>query len=295
LNIHLLKIPLTQEHSFSVRYDVVPHFYDKWHYHPEIELVYIIKGSGQLFIGDNVGHFESGDMLLLGSDLPHLWRSDEKFLKKGSSLKVEAVVIHFLPGCFGEHFFALPENQSIARLLEKAHQGIRIKAAARARVSDMMKKLLQARHAERIIGLMQILHTIAFSKDTKPVCSKGLLFEYSPMETERLNNIYQYILNNFSRQITLQQIAEVAHLSEQSFCRYFKSRVKKTFSEFLIEIRIGKACKLLAETNKSVAEICYDCGYNSFSNFNRHFKSITGKTPLEHRKHYMDRQEPVSG
>ena len=103
-----------------------------------------------------------------------------------------------------------------------------------------------------------------------------------------MNNIYQYIMKNFSREITLEQIAKVAHISPNSFCRYFKSRIKKTFSQFLMEVRIGHACKLLAETQKSIAEVCYESGFNNFSNFNRHFKAITNKTPMAHRKHYQE-------
>jgi YesN/AraC family two-component response regulator len=283
---HLLKIPLKAEHSFNVRYDIVTHFYNKWHYHPEIELVYIIKGSGRQFIGDNIHHFKPGDMILLGANLPHLWRSDEKFLKKNSKLKVEAIVLHFLTSCFGERFFDLPENKELVRLFDRTQQAVRIKNNTRNVVSELMQKLLVAKNSDRIILLLQILQIIAHSKQTKLVCSKGLQFHYNPIEADRLNSIYQYILNNFSKEITLHQIAKVAHISPHSFCRYFKSRIKKTFSKFLIEVRIGHACKLLAETNKSVADICYESGYNNFSNFNRHFKSITQKTPLEHRKDY---------
>jgi YesN/AraC family two-component response regulator len=283
---HLLKIPLKPEHSFNVRYDIVSHFYNKWHYHPEVELVYIIKGSGRQFIGDNIHHFKPGDMILLGTNLPHLWRSDEKFLKKNSKLKVEAIVIHFMLDCFGEHFFDLPENKELVRLFDRAQQAVRIKNNTRKIVFELMQRLLIAKNSERIILLLQILQIIAHSRQTKLVCSKGLQFHYNPTETDRLNNIYQYILKNFSKEITLDQIAKVAHISPHSFCRYFKSRIKKTFSRFLIEVRIGHACKLLAETNKSVADICYESGYNNFSNFNRHFKSITQKTPLEHRKDY---------
>lgn len=285
---HLLKIHLKPEHSFNVRYDIVPHFYNKWHYHPEVELVHIIKGSGRQFIGDNIHHFKTGDMILLGANLPHLWRSDEKFLKKNSKLKVEAIIIHFMPDCFGDFFFTLPENKELVRLFDRAQQAVRVKNDTKNIVSELMRKLLVAKNSERIILLLQILQTIAHSRQTKPVCSKGLQFHYNPTETDRLNNIYQYIINNFSKKITLDQIAKVAHISPHSFCRYFKSRIKKTFSNFLIEVRIGHACKLLAETNKSVADICYESGYNNFSNFNRHFKLITGKTPLGHRKYYHE-------
>jgi AraC-like DNA-binding protein len=285
---HLLKIPKEHDQSFSIRYDIVSFFYNKWHYHPELELVYIIEASGRQFIGDSIHHFKNNDLILLGSNLPHLWRCDEKFLVKGSKLKVEAIIIHFMPDCFGPDFFKLPENKSLLRLFQKANMGVRIKNQSRVIVSGLMRKLVQAKNSERIILLLQILQTIAHSRETKTICSEGLSFQYSLAETERLNNIYQYIMNHFTREIRLEQIARVAHLTPNGFCRYFKSRIKKTFSRFLIEVRIGHACKLLAESDKPVADICYDCGFNNFSNFNRHFKSVAGRTPLHHRKYYQE-------
>ncbi len=288
---HLLKIPKEEQHSFSVRYDVVSHFYNKWHYHPELELVYIIEASGRQFIGDSIHHFKNDDLILVGSNLPHLWRCDEKFLEKGSKLKVEAIIVHFLPECFGRDFFKLPENKSLMQLFQKARMGVRIKNQSRDIVAALMRQLVQARNSERIILLLQILETISQSGQTKTICSEELTFQYSKTEAERLNTIYQYILNNFSHQLTLEQIAKVAHLTPNGFCRYFKSRIKKTFSKFLLEVRIGHACKLLAESEKTVADICYESGFNNFSNFNRHFKIIAGRTPLNHRKYYQEMRQ----
>ena len=286
MNPHLLKIPLHPEHSFNVRYDKVPQFYNKWHYHQEVELVHIIKGSGKQFIGDDIHLFKPDDMILLGANLPHLWHSDEKYLQKNATEKVEAIVIHFMPDCFGTAFFNMPENQEIGRLLLKAQQGIRINNSTRKETSELMKQLLTAANSDRTILLLKILQTIARSRHTKTACSKGLKYAFSPSETDRLNTIYQYILDNFSKEITLEEIAKVANMSPHSFCRYFKSRIKKTFSKFLLEVRIGHAGKLLAETNKTVATVCFESGFNNFSNFNRHFKTITKKTPLEYRRHY---------
>lgn len=155
-------------------------------------------------------------------------------------------------------------------------------------VCELMRKLVNAKNSERIVLLLQILHTIAHSRQTKTICSEGLTFHYSMAEAERLNAIYQYILGNFTKQISLEQIAGVAHLTPNGFCRYFKARIKKTFSRFLIEVRVGHACKLLAETDKAVADICYESGFNNFSNFNRHFKFVAGRTPLHHRSYYQE-------
>jgi len=285
---HLLKIPRETGQSFSIRYDVVSHFYNKWHYHPELELVLIIEASGRQFIGDSIHHFKNNDLILLGANLPHLWRCDEKFLVRNSKLKVEAIIVHFTPDCFGPEFFNLPENRGIVRLFQRAQMGVRIKDESGKEVAGLMRRLVDAQNSERIILLLQILDLIARSSDTKTICSEGLTFQYSPAEAERLNTIYQYILAHFTRPLSLEQVARIAHLSPNGFCRYFKSRIKKTFSRFLIEMRIGHACKLLAETDKPVAEICFECGFSNFSNFNRHFKDVAQRTPLSHRKYYQE-------
>lgn len=285
----LLKIQRRPEHSFNVRFDQVPFFFPKWHHHPEIELIHILKGSGRQFIGNHVHHFKPGDLLLLGSHLPHLWRADDAYLEKNSPLRMEAYVIHFLPDCFGEHFFRLPENELVADLLfHKAKYAVRVKDETRDLVAHKIVALHESKGTRSIVLLLDIIDIIANSQQTKLVSEKDIAHDLSKMDTERMNTIYQYILKNFHHEIPLEKIAKVAHLSPTAFCRYFKTRLKKTFSVFLMEVRIGHAAKLLAETNKPVAEICYECGYNNFSNFNRHFKKIIGKIPLQHRKHYHD-------
>jgi AraC-like DNA-binding protein len=283
-----LKIHLQPEQSFSIRHDVVPYFYNELHYHSEIELVYIIKGSGRQFVGGSVNYFKRGDMILVGENLPHLWRCDEKYLAKTGELNCEAYVVHFTSDCLGKDFFHLPENKNILALIKKAKHGIRIKDHTKSEVIKSMQEMLTAPPAKRVILLIQILEIIAASKPKKPICRQLQTFDFSPSDSEKMNNIYQYIMEHFSRDLSLKEVAGVACLSPNSFCRYFKSRIKKSFSKFLIEVRIGHACTLLAETEISVAEICYQCGYNNFSNFNRHFKTITLRTPIQHRKYYHE-------
>jgi AraC-like DNA-binding protein len=287
----LLKISLQPEQSFSVRHDVVPVFYNKWHYHKEVELVCFLKGTGVQFIGYDIKHFKAGDMVLVGSNLPHMWGSDEKYKLKKKKSSCESYVIHFLPDCFGADFFFLPENKPVLSLLDNAQRGIAIKGKTKEAIFILMQELLHAHSTERIVLLLRILSHIANSKDQQAICSKNFSASFSLQDRNRMNDIYQYTMNNFSRPLKLEEIALVANLAPNSFCRYFKSRSRKSFSKFLIELRISHACKLLAETQTPVAEICYECGYNSFSNFNKHFRLITKKTPLAHRKYYMEKDE----
>ncbi len=281
---HLLKIPLNPEHSFNVRYDIVSHFYKMWHFHHEVELVYIVKGSGLQFTGDHIQPFKPGDLIMFGSQLPHLWRSDEIYLQPGASEKLEAIVMHFSPDCFGDGFFSLAENKQVLKLLENAKKGIRINGKSKEKVAEWMHELLSCEGIKRIILLLQILEQLSLSQDLEIVNQQNNIEFNSATEMDRLNNVYQYLLDNYTREIELKEIAEVANITPHAFCRYFKARTRKTFSGFLIELRINHAAKLLVETNKSVSDICFESGFNNFSHFNKSFKGIIGRTPLQHRK-----------
>lgn len=283
----LLKISLTPHQSFGARLDSVPYFFNEWHFHPEIELVSIHNGTGTEFIGNSVQHFKPGDMILVGSGLPHLWRCDEKYFRSKSRLKAESIVIHFLPELFGTEFLQLPENKHINTLFEKAKQGLKIVKKTKADVREKMQQLLHATGTARIILLLEIIYILSVSKDLKPVSSKDFELSFKQNESERMNIILQYIMKHFSKKISLKEVSSLVHLNPESFCRYFKTRTKKTFSDFLLEVKINHACKLLIETDKPISRICFESGFNNFSNFNRYFKKKTKKNPLDYRKSYL--------
>jgi len=285
----LLKISVSPEHSFSCRFDSVPFFYSEWHFHPEIELVYIQQGTGTQFIGNNIAHFANDDLILVGSNLPHLWKCDEIYFEKNTDTKAQSLVIHFLPNVFGEYFLQMPENRLLADLQNKAKVGLSIKGNTKQLVVEKMKLLLVAKGAERVILLLDILNTIALSNETVAIAKNNIPHNFSEKEGERMNNIFQYLINNFTKEISLEAIASKANLSPNAFCRFFKSRTKKNFSTFLIEMRINYACKLLAESEKSVGNICFESGFNNAAHFNRYFKQITNATPLEYRRRQLEK------
>lgn len=279
----LLKILNNAQQSFGVRFDSVPFFFNEWHFHPEIELVYIQNGSGTEFIGNTIQSFKSGDMIMVGPELPHLWRCDEKYFKPNSTLKAESLVIHFLPELWGDTFLNLPENKSLLSLFEKSKFGLKIISKTKGIVLQKMQLLLQNKDCNRILLLLEILFILATSKEAKTVLSKDFESSFKKNESERMNNIIQYVSKNFTRKLNLNVVASIANMSPESFCRYFKTRTKKTFSDFLLEIRINNACKLLIETDKPIHQICFASGFNNFSNFNRYFKRKMGTTPLKYR------------
>lgn len=283
----LLKVSKAPRHSFSVRRDVVPYINNRWHYHPEIELIHFRKGEGTQFIGDNIKSFKSGDILLLGSQLPHYWRFDDAYFEENSKLQADIRVAHFCENFWGDQFLQLPENMAIKALLEKAKRGLQITGKTRQKVAELMEQLLHADGTQRIMLLIEALHTIAESKQPGTLSSLGFKHSLVEGESERVNAIYDYSLKHFKRKIQLEEIAAVANISPNSFCRYFKSRTRKTYSQFLIELRVGQACKLLIENNLSIKQLCFESGFNNFTSFHKYFKQITGKSPLGYQKEFM--------
>jgi AraC-like DNA-binding protein len=282
----LYKVPDTPGYSFNARHEIVPYFYNQWHYHPEIELIHIINGTGTRFIGDSVHNFKEDDLILIGANLPHLFRNDDNYYMNIPGLQAESLTIHFLPEIFGHAFLNIPENKPIHTLLEKAAYGISIHGETKTAVKQLMQSLTFAAKSERIILLMQLLNVIAYADDNLPIAHFNASHTVNKSDESRLNKIYQYTLNNFNHEITLAEIAAIVYMVPHSFCRYFKQRTNKRYSQFILEVRVSMACKLLAETDHSIAVVCYDSGFKNFSNFNRHFKAIAGKSPLEYRKSY---------
>jgi len=284
----LRKVDVGKDHSFSVREDIFPYLYNHWHYHPELELTLIRKGRGIRLVGDNLEEFDDGDIILLGSNLPHMWRNDPAYFDKSSVLHVEAIAIHFMANFWGTSFYDLPEMKHIRDLFERARQGIKIKGKTRDLVQTKMEAILQVTGVKRIEYLLNLLELIASSTTCEILSSSGFTKTYNLTNTDKINDIYVYTFNHFKSRITIKDIAEQVNLSPHSFCRYFKTRTLKTYWQFLSEIRVGYACKLLIENRISISQVCYESGFHNLSNFNRCFKSITNKTPLQYFKEYSD-------
>lgn len=281
------KVPTQLQTSFSIRHDVQPHFATAWHYHPELELHHVVQGKGVRFIGDNIGNFSAGDIVLLGQDLPHTWRCNEEYFDSNSTLEVEAIVIHFLPDCLGRDFLNLPETYLIPQLFEKARKGMKITGKAKAYLAELMQSATHTDNLDRISILLSILKVLAETEEFTSIASAHAFYKTNEVDTARINKVCTYALTNYKKEITLEEIAAVSNLSVTSFCRYFKLMTKKTFYDFLIEIRISHACRLLVEDRLPTELICFDCGFNNVSNFYRHFKKITGITPLDYKKKHQ--------
>lgn len=286
---HFHKVPVKLETSFSIRNDVLPNFGTLWHYHPELELHYIKKGEGVRFIGDNISNFSDGEMILLGENLPHTWRCKDKYFEPDSGLNVEAIVIHFLPHCLGHDLLNLPEAYKIPKLYEKAKKGLIIKGETREKLSALMSNALHAENLNRLTILLDILSTLAESDDYEAITTSHAFYQTNKIDTDRINKICTYTLTNYKREISLEEISSLSNLSITSFCRYFKLMTKKTYYDFLTEIRVSHACRMLIEDNFTVETICMESGFNNASNFYRHFKKIIGCTPVKYRRKYLNK------
>jgi AraC-like DNA-binding protein len=283
----LLKVPTGPTTSFSVRQDLVPYVNNKWHYHPEVELIYFKKGTGTQFVGDNIKRFRPGDVILIGTQLPHYWRFDDVYFEKESRATADVRVAHFSENFWGDKFLSLPENQHIKAVLEKGKRGIQITGKVKKDVSEILDKLLYTQGSQRIMLLMEALEMIGSSNQIVQLSSIGFKNNFEEPEKNRINAIYEYSINNFRRRIQLEEIAEVARISPNSFCRYFKSRTSKTYTQFIIELKVGHACKLLIENELSIKQICYESGFNNFAGFHKYFKQLTGKSPLIYQKEFF--------
>jgi AraC-like DNA-binding protein len=283
----LRKIDAGHNSSFSIREDIYPFLYNHWHYHPETELTYIRKGTGMRLVGDNMERFMEGDMILLGPDLPHLWRSDAQYFEGRRDLHIEAIAIHFSEAFWGDYFLDLPELKPVKHLLHQSKRGIKIHGETKRMLVEKMEAMLQATEAHRISGLLDILQCIASTGEYSFITTSGYNKASNISDHDKINSIYSYTLANFKRQITMVDVADAAGINPNSFCRYFKTRTLKTYWRFLLEVRIGHACKLLIEDKMQVAEVCIECGFKNVSNFNRHFKSILKMNPRQYVKAYL--------
>ncbi|MBN8822681.1 MULTISPECIES: AraC family transcriptional regulator [unclassified Spirosoma] len=282
------KVTANLETSYTVRHDVLPHFKNIWHYHPELELHYIIKGEGVRFIGDKISNFSPGEIVLVGENLPHTWRSSDEYFQNDPDLHIEIIVIHFLPNCLGEHLLKLPEAYLLPRLFEKAKSGMVINGKANTKLAELMQQAIDATNLDKILILFSILKTLAETEEYEPIVNgQAAFYQSNETDTLRLNKVCNYTLTNYRKDITLDEISSISNLSVTSFCRYFKLMTNKTYYDFLIEIRISHACRALIDDKIPTEVICFDCGFNNVSNFYRHFKKVTGLTPLEYKRQYL--------
>ena len=282
--VHKSEIP--ESKAFVTKYLNDAFFDPNWHFHSEYQLFVVLEGTGTRFIGDNIAHFQAGDMVFTGPNMPHLWRNDESYFHKNNHLRVQGIVVYFQETMLGENLLKKDEMLSIRHLFEKTKRGLEFYGTTQVQISQMMQDLLYLKGMESIIQLLSILQVLADSSEYNSISSLGYTNTSKETDKDRMTEVYNYIFKNYKRNISLEEVADVANMSLTSFSRYFKARTNKSFSAFIGELRIGSACKLLMEDKNTIAQISLECGFNTLSNFNKQFKELMLKTPFEYRKEY---------
>lgn len=283
----LEKIPFQTMSSIAVKKEVTPYMDYPWHYHPEFEIIYVERSYGIRLMGSHIGNFRDGDLMFISPNLPHVWRNDNDFYQNNKNKKVVVYVIHFREGVFGENFFSLPEFASLHKLFSLGQQGILIKGKNHKKISGLIKKVYAASGINRFILFLEILEAISNNQEYDLLSSPGYAKSINTIDTQRINKIVDYILDNYSNDIRVVETAGLVNMNKASFCRYFKAHTNKTFTQFLNEIRIAHACKLLIDSNMNASQVCYEVGYNNISHFNRQFKLFTGTSAMVYVKKYL--------
>ena len=276
----LEKVVMPHEGSILVR-----HFHKEkrntrpyWHYHPELELVFVKGGKGKRHIGSHLSYFSDGELVLIGSNLPH-----QGFTDRISGNESETVV-QMLPNFLGEQFFQIPEMKGILSLFERSKRGIAFGESDKMKIGSKIESLPSKSKFDQILSLIEILRDLSISSDYQILNANGFSMTARPQDNDRLNKVLNHVKENFREPISLSEICDIVSMTEPSFCRYFKKITDKTFTQFLNEYRLVHASKLLSEKQVSISEVCYESGFSNYSHFGSHFKRFTGKSPSAYRK-----------
>lgn len=249
-----------------------------WHFHPELELVYVNKGQGKTHIGNHLSYFNNSQLILIGANLPHNGFAD-RLTANGTETTVQ-----FKSDFLGNDFIAIPEMSNVMALFGRAKKGIRFGIETKRKIGPKIEKLLERDGLKRVLKFLEILDYLAITDDYTVLNADGIALETNPQDSDKINTIYKYVNANFQKHITLDEIADKVSMTVPAFCRYFKKTTGKTFTQLVNEYRVVHATKLLNESRKSIADICFECGFNNFSHFYKQFNEITGKSASNYRK-----------
>jgi AraC-like DNA-binding protein len=280
-------IPVAHDKTIITQKDSLPAFYPHLHRHEEIQLTWIQHGHGTLIVENNMHAFWSNEIYWLGSNQPHVLKSEELPFGNKSKKNVQALTLFFNPEGKLAPLFELPEFKKIKSFVEQSHNGFKIPEAHVLEISSRMLKIHQSQGIIQFLAFVELMNFFLTIKSLEPLITGSRLSPVNEQEGIRIGYIYNYIMQHYDVEIKLEDIAREAHMTPQAFCRYFKKHTRLTFVSFLNEVRINEACKKLAGGSfDSIATVAYNCGFNSIANFNRVFKSITGKSPRSYLREY---------
>lgn len=276
------KIFVPHKHSFITRQLKMDPSSEKIHSHKNYELNLITSGSGRRIVGNNISSYTAGDLVLLGPDISHCW----EVLETDGEEEPECIVTHFYENLISSDFFNIPELEDVIDLLEKADSGILFRGPETEEVANTLRRLVNLKGLERYIELLKVFNLLLKIEDREYLALPSSLPNSYDRDRDQIDKIYEYVFQNIQDGIVLKDASKLVFMEPSSFCRYFKKKTGQTFMEYVKSVRIGIAARLLAETDKPITQICYECGYNNLANFNHYFKVLMQKTPSEYRKDF---------
>ena len=277
------KVPQKLQKSFTARYikrDSRPLLSQAWHFHPEIEICYTATSVGKRFVGNHISDYRENDLVVFGANLPHGFTTDTK---------CKQVVIQFDEKFMGSGFFSHPELEAVRKLIERSKQGVIFEGRTKEKSIKVIKKLMKSSGFKQMIYLFELLDILAESKKYELICTEEYALTLSEMNLKRVKVIYDYIILNFRKDVCVKEVAKLINLTETTFYKFIKKHTRKTFIQIVNEFRINYASKLLMTTDKTVAQVCFESGYNNVSYFNRKFKAIMHQSPNKFKHAYADK------
>lgn len=284
--------PLYQDLPFPIDSHIhyyiedLPHFIVPWHYHPAIEIMYITRGIGTRFVGDCIEQYEEGDVCMIGPNLPHEWRNDDAYFDKESGLRATCICLFFKREIFDPNFIRLPEMNNIRDLIERSRRGLKFTGNSKLEITRFIRSSVNDVGVRKVTNLLTLLELMATSTEYELLVSVGFTNSVNSEDFERFNKVYKFLVKNFATSIRLEEVSTLVGLTPTAFCRYFKERTKKTFVEYLNEMRIGYSKKLLLENKMKISTISGEVGFPNLSNFISQFKKVTGMSPSQFQKQF---------
>ena len=283
-------LPVADNKSIIIKEEKLPHFYPHLHRHAEVQLTWIIGGDGTLVAGNSMHNFQKNEIFWIGAKQPHVFKSTPDYFENKSKKRTHSIDIFFNVDMQLFPFFSLPEMRSLKTFIDQQNNGFSV---PKNKVNGISKKMLlvsSTSGAEQFIHFIDLLKEFSTLPNVNPLSSESVTVKVNDTEGIRIANIYNYVMQNYKEPITLEEVAKIAYMTPQAFCRYFKKHTHNTLVSFVNQVRVNEACKKLVEhQNDTIACIAYDTGFNSITNFNRVFKSVVKKSPKEYLESYMQK------
>lgn len=268
----------------------LPFFSTEFHFHRECQLVYVMQSEGKRIVGDSVEHFAGDELILLGPDIPHVWHNDNRYFSSEVARKINArsVALFFHPDRLVALLSQFMGTAKLEAILKKSQQGMKFSGPGKERIRQLLLGMAKQDELNRFVSLLRIIEELVASKEYELLAGDGYINTYQAKDSGRVDRVFRYIFDHFGDDIRLADAAALVHMNKQAFCRFFKSRTRKTFVEFVNEVRISHACKVMTSGDHTIGALAYECGFNNISNFNRCFRALKGMTPREYRKKILE-------